>query len=260
MAAYSARAIVLKRTRLGEADLIITLLAEDGRQIRAVAKGVRKPTSKFGGRLEPGAEVDLLLHTGRTLDVISEVRTVRPHAGVRGEFERQVAAAVVEDVLENLTRDGESDPRLFGLADASLTVLETADRDLQLVVVVAFLLKAMAMHGYRPELEDCVACAGAVGSSEHFSLSAGGVVCASCGTDAAALQRLSIAGRAWLERLLVSKMAELPELEMPLAAAMDCFELVRAFVAYHLPTRLKALDFYVSAAVSPRTASTQSEG
>ena len=105
MPAYSARAIVLRRTRLGETDMIVTLLAEDGRQIRAVAKGLRKPTSKFGGRLEPGSEVDLLLHTGRTLDVIAECSSVDSHAALREDFDRQMAAAVAEDLLENLTRD-----------------------------------------------------------------------------------------------------------------------------------------------------------
>ncbi|TLM78904.1 MAG: hypothetical protein FDZ70_03415 [Actinobacteria bacterium] len=71
MPPYSARALVLRKTKLGETDLILTLLAEDGRQLRAVARGARKPGSRFGARLEPGAVGDLLLHTGRTLDHVT---------------------------------------------------------------------------------------------------------------------------------------------------------------------------------------------
>ena len=76
MPAYPLRALVLRKTKLGETDLILTLLSEDGRQVRAVAKGLRKPGSRFGGRLEPYSVVDLLLHTGRSLEVVTEARTV----------------------------------------------------------------------------------------------------------------------------------------------------------------------------------------
>ena len=72
MPAYPLRAIVLRKTKLGETDVILDLLAGDGRIVRAVAKGLRKPGSKFGGRLEPYSDVELLLHTGRTFEVIAE--------------------------------------------------------------------------------------------------------------------------------------------------------------------------------------------
>lgn len=246
MPAYSARAIVLRRTKLGETDTIVTLLAEDGAQIRAVAKGLRKPTSKFGGRLEPGAEVDLLLHTGKNLDILTEARTVDSHSGVREDFDRQAAASVVEDVMDAATRDADPDPRLYGLARATIVAIEEAPPEHTLELVLAFLLKAMAMHGYRPELAACVVCAGELDASELFSLSAGGTVCERCGADTAGVQPLGAAGRAWLERLLGARMSGVVALGMPRAAALDGFDLVRSFVAYHLPARLKALDFYAS--------------
>ena len=80
---YKERCLVLKKTKLGEADSIITLLARDGRQIRAVAKGVRKPASRFGARLELCSVVDVLLYPGRSLDVISEVRCVSTNDACR---------------------------------------------------------------------------------------------------------------------------------------------------------------------------------
>ncbi len=246
MPAYSVRAIVLRRTKLGETDTIVTLLAEDGTQIRAVAKGLRKPTSKFGGRLEPGTEVDLLLHTGRNLDVLTEARTVDSHAGVREDFDRQAAASVVEDVIDAATKDADTDPRLYGLVRATFTAVEAAPPEHILEIVLAFLLKSMAMHGYRPELAACVTCAGELGASESFSLSAGGAVCERCGDDTVGVQRLSPAGRAWLERLLGARMSDIVALGMPHTAALDGFDLMRAFVEYHLPARLKALDFYAS--------------
>ena len=73
---YGARAIVLRKTKLGESDLIVTMLAEDGSQMRAVAKGARKPASSFAARLELYSVADALLARGRSLDIVKEVRLV----------------------------------------------------------------------------------------------------------------------------------------------------------------------------------------
>jgi len=244
--AYGVRAIVLRKTKLGEADVILDLIVDDGRIVRAVAKGLRKPGSKFGGRLEPYSDVELLLHTGRNLEVVSEARTVATHAGLREDYERQASAAVVADVLDKIALEGQSDPRLFGLADATLSVLETCAVDRLPALVVGFLVKSMAMHGYRPELDACISCAGEPGTSSRFDLAGGGVVCEGCAADSSAWERLDPAARSWLVLLLRSTMAQIADSDVPPEAVRDCFTLMRAFVGYHLPTRLKALDFYSS--------------
>ena len=70
---YNARVLVLRKTKLGESDLILSLLAQDGSQIRAVAKGARKPTSQFSSRLELYSQADVLLAQGRSLDIVKEL-------------------------------------------------------------------------------------------------------------------------------------------------------------------------------------------
>ncbi len=244
MPSYPLRALVLRKTKLGETDTILTLLADDGRQVRAVAKGLRKPGGRFGARLEPYAVCDLLLHTGRSLEVVTEAQTVGSHAGLREDLERSAAAAVVADLLDKIAVEGQQEPRLFALATTSLDVMETAPESVLSALVVAFLLKAMAMHGYRPQLEECACCAGEMHESHDFSVSHGGVLCPECGTLDASTLRFGPQGRAWLETLLMTKMADVASLEMPEAAVADCFQLVRAFVSFHVPARLRALDYY----------------
>jgi len=244
MPAYPLRALVLRKTKLGETDIILTLLAEDGSQVRAVAKGLRKPTSRFGGRLEPFSVVDLLLHTGRSLDVITEARLVAPNAGLREDYDRQAAASVVADVVDKIAVEGQAEERLFGLATKSLEVMGDAACDRLPVLVVAFLVKAMAMHGYRPELEECAACAADVTQGDRFSVPGGGALCPACGGLDASSVRFTAEARAWLGMLLRSTMAEVAQLDIPPAAVADCFTLVRAFVVFHVPARLKALDFF----------------
>jgi DNA repair protein RecO (recombination protein O) len=244
MAAFPARALVLRKTKLGETDTIVTLMASDGHQLRAVAKGLRKPGGRFGARLEPFAVVDLLLHEGRSLDVVTEAQTVATHAGLREDLDRSSAASVVVDLLDKISVEGQPEPHLFAMSTTTLDVMETAPVESLPTLVIAFLVKAMAMHGYRPQLESCACCAQEVGESREFSVSGGGSLCPECGALDATTVRFGPEGRAWLERLMQARMADIPALEMPQAAVADCFELVRSFVGFHIPARLKALDFY----------------
>jgi DNA repair protein RecO (recombination protein O) len=246
VASYSARALVLRKTKLGETDTILTLLAEDGRQIRAVAKGLRKPGGRFGARLEPYSVVDLLLHSGRSLDVITEAASISAHSGLREDLDRSAAAAVIADLLDKISVEGQPEARLFALATTSLDAFEDASAEVLPALVVAFLVKAMAMHGYRPQLDSCACCSAELGDSRLFSVQSGGAVCASCGGTDGSATRFDPEGRAWLRSLLAARMAEVGDLEMPPAAVAECFALVRAFIAYHVPARMRALDYYAS--------------
>ncbi len=251
MPSYPLRALVLRKTKLGETDLILHLLADDGRIVRAVAKGMRKPTSRFAGRLEPGSVADLMLNTGRSLEIISDARSVDLHPALRDDYDRSTAASVVLDVLDKMALEGQAEERLFGLAQATLAALESAEGDAHIrAVVTAFLVKAMAMHGYRPHLDSCVSCACETSATSGFSLEAGGVVCPACGTGAGAVPKLSPAARDLIGRLLAATMAEVAAADLPARPLAEGFALVRAFVGYHLPARVKALDFYAAGAGS----------
>lgn len=246
MPAYSVRALVLRKTKLGETDTILTVLAEDGRQVRAVAKGMRKPGSRLSGRLEPFSVADLLVHTGRSLDLITEADTLEAHAVLRQDYDRTMAASVVADVLDKVSVEGQSEPRLFGLAIATYDAMERAEVVALPQLVTAFLVKAMAMHGLRPELETCASCAAEATGGSQFSLEAGGVLCPSCG-DASAIG-FSDEGRVLLLAMLRATMAEAPGIVADERAKLEVFALIRAFVSYHLPARLKALDMYAAGA------------
>ena len=95
---YDARVIVLRKTKLGESDLILTLLAEDGSQMRAVAKGARKPASSFAARLELYSVVDLLVARGRSLDIVKEARLVESNERLRRDIEHDACVSCGRDV------------------------------------------------------------------------------------------------------------------------------------------------------------------
>ena len=101
---YRDDGIVLRTHKLGEADRIVTVLARKSGRIRAVAKGVRRTKSRFGARLEPFTHVDLLLYTGRSLDVITQAETLRPYGEqLVGDYPRYTTGTAMLETAEKLT-------------------------------------------------------------------------------------------------------------------------------------------------------------
>ena len=245
MPTYPLRALVLRKTKLGEADTIVTLLAADGRQVRAVAKGVRRTRSKIGSRVEPYAVVDLLLATGRNLEVIQEVETVATHEAIRSDYDRTAAASVVADLLDKVSVEGQIDPKTFPLALTTLDVMETAEPGDLRALVLAFLVKALAMQGYRPTLDSCARCACEASDARFFSAQAGGVLCDDCGRVADGVMPLSCDARLAISALLGARMAEVAKLGIPRPVADEVLRVLGVFAGYHIPARLRALEYFV---------------
>jgi DNA repair protein RecO (recombination protein O) len=148
--------------------------------VRAVAKGVRKTTSRFGARLEPFSHVDLQLYEGRSLDVVSQAEGITPYGkDIMGHYGRYTAASAVAETAERLTAE-EREPslKLYLLTLGALRAFASGEHDAPLVLD-AFLLRAMAVAGYAPALLECANC-GRRGAHRAFSVPAGGCVCADC--------------------------------------------------------------------------------
>jgi DNA repair protein RecO (recombination protein O) len=242
MTAYPLRVLVLRKTKLGETDLILTLLAADGRQVRAVAKGARKPKSRLGARTEPFSVLDLLLHSGRSLEIIAEAETVASHDVVRSDYDRATAASVVADVLDKISVEGQAEPQLFEMSLVTLDVMGSADVGALGLIVTAFLLKALAMHGYRPALDRCATCGATLEVDPRFSVEAGGLVCGSCGGGV----RISDETRGLLRSLMRARMGEVATIVCPAPVRAEALRIVRGYVGFHVPARLRALDAYVA--------------
>ncbi len=177
---YRDSAVVLRVTKLGEADRIVTLLTRREGRVRAVAKGVRRTKSRFGSRLEPFSHVDLQLYAGRNLDIVTQAETLDPFGpSLVADYSRYTCATAIVETAERLTAE-EREPslRLYLLVVSALRALTETLRDPSLVLD-AFLLRAMALAGWEPALTDCARCA-EPGPHRHFSVPAGGMVCPAC--------------------------------------------------------------------------------
>jgi DNA repair protein RecO (recombination protein O) len=177
---YRTPAVILKRSDLGEADRIVTLYSREVGKVRAVARGVRRGTSRSAGHLEPFTLSDVMFAVGRELDVISQVDTLESFRGIREDLVLTTHAYYLAEVVDLLTEDRQENQAVFDtLVDGLRDLSRVSDARLVLIIFHLRLLDAL---GYRPELRECVGCrAGIQPDRNHFSPLAGGVLCPACG-------------------------------------------------------------------------------
>ena len=184
MAVYKSKGIVLRSIRYGEADRILDLYTQDAGLVSAIAKGIRRTKSRFGGRLEPLSCVDFLAYEGRTLDTVTQVEVLRSFRGVRENLTRLRAAGGMVAIVRALSGGDEADRRVFNLLYHALDALEGREAGMR-SVEAAFSLKLSILAGYTPRLDTCVSCDRKLdeatnGDSPYFAPPLGGVLCASC--------------------------------------------------------------------------------
>jgi len=189
---FKTEAIVLRSIRYGEADRVLHLYSSTRGRIGAIAKGVRRPRSRFGGRLEPFFRLDLVLHEGRgDLATVTAAHTLAAHPYLRASGPALGAAARACDAVLRLLDAEQANPAAYNLLCRYLSILDgsesiggdgSADGAAGLATALAFRLKLALAAGFAPELASCARCGEAYGL-RGFSGAAGGVVCSACERD-----------------------------------------------------------------------------
>ena len=155
---YRDEAVVLRTYKLGEADRLLVLLTRQHGQVRAVAKGVARTNSRFGGRLQPFNLVDLQLHKGRNLDTVTQVQTLEAYAGpIMGNYSAYTCAATMAETAQRLTEEVnayEGANSQYLLLVGALNALARA-RHPSGLVLDSYLLRSLSLAGWAPSCFDC---------------------------------------------------------------------------------------------------------
>ena len=239
MPLYDDEAIVLRTRKLAEADRIITLLTRQHGVVRAVARGVRRTSSKFGSRLEPFTHVDLQLAVGRNLDTVTQAVTRDPFGAViSADYDRYTAASVMLETSEHLVAE-ECEPSVqqYLLLVGGLRAMTAGERrpgD----VLDSFLLRSLAVAGYAPSFDGCARC-GLEGPHRAFNPAHGGMLCPGCrlpGSAHPAPETVTLLGA-----LLAGDWALVETADV--RSRKEAAGLVSAYLSWHLERGLRSLPY-----------------
>ena len=241
---YPTEAVVLRSFRLGEADRIVHLYTRERGRIGAVAKGIRKTKSRFGGRLEPLSHVAMQLHQGSgELQTVTGVDLVRAHSAVREDQYRLSVGLIGAEAMLRLFTEQEKNERAFTALTRFLDVLDEAgaqaSRPALDPLALSFQLKLLWLSGYLPHLTSCAECGAEGVPLVAYSPQAGGAVCRADARDALPL---SLAGRAGIEALLSAPLADAYAAPLSEKASRDALCVVTASYEYHGGFRLRTLS------------------
>ena len=176
-------AINLKAYNLSEADKIIVMYSRDKGLIRGVAKGVKKPKSKLGARMDLLVANKLMLYKGKNLDRICQAEALNTFQKTRQNMDKIFYSMYITEIVTNF--GVEDDPRsseIFDLLYKALDKISNAVDTVQiLIAVIKFQIKIMQIAGFGIELDTCLCCREHIKDENmYFSSQMGGIVCAQC--------------------------------------------------------------------------------
>jgi len=236
----TTRAVVLSSRPLGEADRWLTLFTREQGRIDAVVKGVRRTTSRWGGRLEPFNVCDLVVYRGRSRATVTSAQLVDVFRHLREDREALTAAAVGCEAAAQLFAEGEPEERVFALLRGALREIDAGFEGpaSRAPLVLGFLMKLLYEAGYLPVLDHCASCGGG-GRALAFSAARGGLVCGDCIGDGVPITPEAVAALRDAVALPLAELRATPQSEAAEEALRDLHQLF----AYHTGTRLRALRF-----------------
>ena len=261
--------IVLKKTKLGETDLIVTFLAQDGSTVQAVARGARKPKSSFASRLELFSCVELFCASTKGLPLVQEARLLQAHEPLRLDFDRSTAASVIAELIAKCTYENVATPRLFELCNSAFAALSRTNIQTLYALALATCLKVFAFVGVRPRFSHCASCGkeiigsgvaeredvrAALGQPETiaFSYLEGGSLCDACASSFEVVREQTNLVK-WLNVLLYATFEQVKSYNVPAPVLSFGFHFVQSWTNAHFGARLKSVPFLLTNASFPAT-------
>ncbi|MBR3225243.1 MAG: DNA repair protein RecO [Atopobiaceae bacterium] len=240
------RAIVLDRTKLREQDLILTTLSLGGEQLRAVAKGARKPGSRLAASTGLFCDVDLLVSEGRGLPIVTEAQLIKGHAGLCLDLDALSCASAICEVARMTCYEDVEDPFLHPLLARTLDACDQAiDRAHLDAVYAAYTFKVLSHCGWRPVLNACVSCGEQGGT--RFCTQAGGILCESCAKDVEGATPIEPWQIEWIGALVGLTFDQIMDAEIDQLTAGFLASVAHEWAVTHLDCRLRASEFFTGA-------------
>jgi len=249
MAICKAEAVVLRDIPLRDTSKIVTFYTKQYGRIKAVAKGARKPGSRFGAGLEPATYVSIVFYRkeNRDLHTLSQCDIISPFRELKGDLGLFTYASAICELTDLLMPPEEPNGDLFAAMVSAFRGMEgDAARDGEKYLWY-FELRLLRALGYSPHLSDCLSCGGRIGGkTAFFSIPLGGILCERCGASTSGAFRIKPGTAKFLERLQTAKSFRMiSNLRSTALLRGEISDVLRGFIEYHTEGRgeLKSLQF-----------------
>ena len=238
---YRTEAIVLREMNYGEADRILTLLTPRGK-VSAIAKGIRRPTSRKVGHLGLFCRSQVLVARGRNLDIVTQAEGIEELQGLRSDLLRFTYACYAGELMDRFAQEEDDSSALFELMVFALRWV-AQEEDLRLGLRY-FELHLLRHSGYQPQLFSCVACGEQVRARPNFfSDDQGGVLCERCGSGHSQCKPVSLNAQKVLRYLQRHAAADIRALRISSRTHREIEALLLSYLEYVLERELKSVAF-----------------
>jgi len=244
MAVESSRAIVLKTMEFKDSSSIATLLTAEFGRVDCIAKGCRRPKSKFASSIQPLNLIDAVYHrrASRSLQTMSEAQLVREFRQIKNDTERFAYASYAAQLIGSFVQVDQPSPDMFNLLIRALDEIDSLRGDIRLLAA-AVALRTVRTAGFGLHLEACVRCGKPLGARSVLDFAAGGTACGSCGGDGPTVTANEIA---MLDKLAKSSAENVGQMDVPEAAASRLLWLVNRYATTVIERDLPSWRFIES--------------
>lgn len=239
---YRITAVVLKRTDVGEADRLLTLLTLQRGKVRAVAKGARKPSSRKTGHVELFNCVELQVAATRDIGIITQAQTLEPFLRLREDLDRLSYAYYFAEIADRFVEEEIEHSEMYELMLDALHWLETTTHLAR--TARYFEMQMLDALGYRPQLHACIHSKEELLAEENFfSPEAGGLLKPQFRhlyRDSIAVPVNALKVLRYLQR---GKFADVDQLQLSPHVESEVEAILHYYVTHLLERNLKSVDF-----------------
>jgi DNA repair protein RecO (recombination protein O) len=248
MSITKTEAIVLKSIKFGDTSRIATLYTNDHGKVKVIAKGVRSPKSRLAGALQTFSHLQVVFYKKRTSEIylLSQTDTIEAYQSLYRDLNRYVYASAALELLDRLITGEESNPRLFDLALATLSFMQSCSEESLEKGFALFALELADLLGYKPKFDKCTSCSKNVEAELIlFSSDKGGIICRRCSRADQAYLRLSEDSVASALKLQSIKTEDLDTYNIPKEQLKEITNVILTLLEYHTGRGkdLKSLEF-----------------
>ncbi len=240
-------AINLKSYNLKDSDKIVVMYSKELGLIRGVAKGVKKPKSRLGARMDSLVANKVMLYKGKNLDTICQAEALNTFKDSRQDYDKLMYSSYVSEIISIFgVEDDPSSKEVYDLFYKALDRIASAKSKKDVMIaVIKFQLKMMLIVGFGLEFDSCLCCREEILDEDmYFSIQMGGVVCEECNKDLGVKLKLHHKMRDFMQAMMQFDFNYESEYDKKATDKVCdvCFDLLNEYIQSHTDKKIKSIS------------------